>query len=159
MEFKLNPCELHSACKEIVASVDHRLQPEVKSGLTFPRDSFILMTDPLRLRQLLLNLLINAAKFTQEGRVDLSVEIDEEKQQVRFSVTDTGCGIPLELQEKIFERFEKVHEYIQGTGLGLAICKMIAANLGGSLFVDPNYTGGARFVFIHPFEPPHQNKE
>ena len=159
MEFKLGPCELFSSCKEVVASVDHRLQPGVKSGLSFPRNTFVLTTDPLRLRQLLLNLLINAAKFTKEGRIDLSVDIDEEKRQVVFSVTDTGCGIPLELQEKIFERFEKVHEYIQGTGLGLAICKMIASNLGGSLFVDPGYTGGARFVFIHPFEPPHPNEK
>lgn len=158
VEFKLRPCELHHACKEILSSAEHRLQLGVKSVLLFPRDSFILCTDPLRLRQLLLNLLINAAKFTKEGQVDLSVDIDDEKQQVRFAVTDTGCGIPLELQEKIFERFEKVHEYIQGTGLGLAICKMIAEHLGGSLFVDPEYTGGARFVFVHPFEPPYQNK-
>lgn len=158
MEFKIKPCELHSSCKEILASAEHRLLPGVRLVLSFPRETFTLSTDPLRLRQLLLNLLINAAKFTKQGQIELSVNINDEKQQVRFAVTDTGCGIPLDLQDKIFERFEKVHEYVQGTGLGLAICKMISEHLGGSIFVDPGYTGGARFVFIHPFEPPCQNE-
>lgn len=63
---------------------------------------------------------------------------------------DTGCGIPPEKQEKVFERFEKLDEYAQGTGLGLAICRLTIERLGGKIWVDSNYRGGSRFVFTHP---------
>ena len=65
-------------------------------------------------------------------------------------VTDTGCGISPNMREKIFERFEKLDEYSQGTGLGLSICRLIADRLKGEIYLDVAYTGGARFVFIHP---------
>ena len=107
-------------------------------------------TDALRLQQLLTNLLSNAAKFTSEGEINLSFTVDEGKEEVRFSVTDTGCGIPEDKCEKIFERFEKLNEYAQGTGLGLSICKLIVHKWKGSIWIDPDYTGGARFVFSHP---------
>ena len=80
----------------------------------------------------------------------MTVEVDEEQEQVLWIVTDTGCGVKPEQQEKIFEHFEKLDEFVQGTGLGLPICKIIAQRLSGSLFIDPTYTRGARFVFIHP---------
>lgn len=67
-----------------------------------------------------------------------------------FSVTDTGCGIPKEKQALVFERFEKLNEYAQGTGLGLSICKLIVYKWKGEIWIDPDYTGGARFVFSHP---------
>ena len=54
-------------------------------------------------------------------------------------MTDTGCGIPLEKQEKVFERFEKLNEYAQGTGLGLAICRITVEKLGGKIGVDKEY--------------------
>ena len=59
-----------------------------------------------------------------------------------FSVTDTGCGISPENQNKIFNRFEKLNEYAQGTGLGLSICKLIVHKWKGSIWIDPDYTGG-----------------
>lgn len=99
-------------------------------------------TDPLRLQQLLLNLLANAAKFTEQGEINLDYRVDREKKQVVFSVTDTGCGIPLEKQESIFNRFVKVDEFKQGAGLGLPICRTIADLIGGTLTVDPTYTEG-----------------
>ena len=107
-------------------------------------------TDELRLQQLLTNLLSNAAKFTSEGEINLSFTVDEGKEEVRFSVTDTGCGIPEDKCEKIFERFEKLDDFIQGTGLGLSVCQIISEQLNGSLSVDISYKDGARFVFIHP---------
>ena len=76
--------------------------------------------------------------------------MNEEKQMAIFSVTDTGCGIPKEKQGLVFERFEKLNEYAQGTGLGLSICKLIVHKWKGSIWIDPDYTGGARFVFSHP---------
>ena len=107
-------------------------------------------TDILRLEQLLLNLLTNAAKFTVQGEINLDYQVDKEKMQVIFSVTDTGCGVPPDKQESIFNRFEKVDEFKQGAGLGLPICRTIAGLFGGTLTVDPAYTGGARFIFVHP---------
>jgi K+-sensing histidine kinase KdpD len=87
-------------------------------------------------------------RFTRESLMDFSV--NEEKQMAIFSVTDTGCGIPKEKQGLVFERFEKLNEYAQGTGLGLSICKLIVHKWRGSIWIDPDYTGGARFVFSHP---------
>ena len=77
------------------------------------------------------------------------MKIEEEKQRVIFSISDTGCGIPKEKQEVVFDRFAKLNEYAQGTGLGLAICRITVNMLGGEIWVDKNYTGGARFVFTH----------
>jgi signal transduction histidine kinase len=107
-------------------------------------------TDIHRLRQVLINLLTNANKFTDQGSVTLSVEKDDVENVMVFSVADTGCGIPVEKQGAVFSRFEKLSEYTQGAGLGLSICKLIVNKLGGEIWVDPKYTGGARFVFTHP---------
>ena len=67
-----------------------------------------------------------------------------------FSVSDTGCGISKENQNKIFNRFEKLDENAQGTGLGLSICQLIIEQLGGKIWIDPDYDKGARFLFTHP---------
>jgi signal transduction histidine kinase len=67
-----------------------------------------------------------------------------------FAVTDTGCGISPENSEKIFNNFEKLDTFKQGVGLGLNLCRQIAKLLNGKIFLDTTYTGGARFVFIHP---------
>ena len=106
-------------------------------------------TDQGRLQQMLVNLLVNATKFTKEGSITLALRLDEQG-FAEFSVTDTGCGIPEEKQKKVFERFEKLDEYVQGTGLGLAICKLTITMMGGDIWIDKNYTEGARFVVRHP---------
>lgn len=93
----------------------------------------------------------NAAKLTEQGEINLDYQVDTVKKQVVFFVTDTGCGIPPEKQKTIFNRFEKVDEFKQGAGLGLPICCTIASRIGGTLSVDPAYTKGARFIFVHPF--------
>ena len=93
----------------------------------------------------------NAVKFTEQGEINLDYRVDRENRQVVFTVTDTGCGIPLDKQEVIFDRFAKVNEFIPGAGLGLPIARTIAIRLGGTLTVDPDYDKGARFIFVHPF--------
>lgn len=110
----------------------------------------VLYTDENRLRQLLINLLINATKFTKEGSITLSISVDKQGENALFAVTDTGCGIPLEKQKSVFSRFEKLDENISGTGLGLSICQSIIHRLGGDIWIDSSYTKGARFVFSHP---------
>ena len=133
IKFSVKPNDLVACCQRALDSIRHTLN-----------------TDALRLQQLLTNLLSNAAKFTSEGEINLSFTVDEGKEEVRFSVTDTGCGIPEDKCEKIFERFEKLDDFIQGTGLGLSVCQIISEQLNGSLSVDISYKDGARFVFIHP---------
>lgn len=151
LPFSFQPSDLVTCCQNALESIRHRVQPGVALRFSPAFSSFTLQTDPLRLQQLLVNLLVNAAKFTSEGEINLSFETDEERQEVRISVADTGCGIPLAQQKKIFERFEKLDDYTQGIGLGLSICRMIADRLGATIAVDPLYRNGARFVLTHPY--------
>jgi signal transduction histidine kinase len=110
----------------------------------------IMYTDGQRVQQVLINLLSNASKFTQKGFITLRVAVNEAKTEAVFCVQDTGCGIPPEKAETIFERFEKLNEYAQGTGLGLSISKVIVERLGGRIWVDTEYRDGARFFFTLP---------
>lgn len=148
--FTIKEWDVAVLCREILAAMENKVLPAVKLTFTPPVDSFLLNTDRFRLHQLLGQLLSNAIKFTREGEVNLTVEVDPEKDAIRFIITDTGCGIPIEMHTKIFERFEKLDEFKQGTGLGLAICRLVAAQFEGSLYIDSSYTDGARFVFVHP---------
>ena len=138
-------------CQHVMMTTAHTRQEGVEGRFECPVGSFMLTTDAHRLSQILINLLTNAGKFTFEGSITLGVEIDEERGEVLFSVADTGPGIPLDKQEMVFNRFEKLDgNKKKGTGLGLAICRQIAMIVGGRIWVDPGYTGGARFVFAHP---------
>lgn len=146
----LQDVHIKDCCQDTLNSVAHRVAEEVKLTLTSSDTSLTLRTDPSRLQQLLVNLLINAAKYTEKGEINLDYKVDREKQQVIFSVTDTGCGIPLAKHQSIFNRFEKVDDFKQGAGLGLPICSEIANRLGGSILIDSSYVSGARFVFVLP---------
>lgn len=148
--FTLKEWDISAICRELIARLEDRVQPGVELLFLPAFDSFLMYTDRFRLMQLLGHLLANGLKFTRQGSVSLSFEVDEENDSVRFIVTDSGCGIPVEMHKKIFERFEKLDEFKQGTGLGLAICQLVAAQLKGALYIDSSYTEGARFVFVHP---------
>lgn len=121
--------------------------------MRFDTDLSVLMldTDDARLRQVLINLLVNAAKFTEQGSIVLELKMADADTAL-FSVTDTGCGIPPEKQHLIFERFEKLNDFVQGSGLGLSICQQIVKYMNGKLWVDSGYTRGARFCFTHPLK-------
>lgn len=146
----IKPHDLTLCCQNAMDTIRHRVKENVELTFAPSQPGFVLNTDALQLQQILTNLLINAAKFTEKGEINLSFNIDEDKNRVRIVVTDTGCGIPLDKQSRIFERFEKLDDFKQGTGLGLSICQAIATQLGGSLSIDSAYTNGARFVFLHP---------
>lgn len=150
LSFSLRPVELGDCCRNAMETIRHRVAEGVSLNFTPEVPSFILNTDPLRLQQLLVNLLVNAAKFTEAGEINLSFHIGQEQKNVDLIVTDTGCGIPADKVTQIFKRFEKVDEYKQGTGLGLSISQAIAGALGGTIRVDDGYTQGARFIFTHP---------
>ena len=145
--------EIVQICQHALMTTAHTRQEGVEGRFECAVDSFMLTTDAHRLSQILINQLTNAGKFTSEGSITLGVEIDKEHGEVLFSVTDTGPGIPPDKQEMVFNRFEKLEgNKKKGTGLGLAICRQIAVIIGGRIWVDPTYTGGARFIFAHPLD-------
>lgn len=116
----------------------------------------ILSSDHVRVRQVLLNLCSNAVKFTDEGSVTVRAWRRAES-MIAISVTDTGCGIPPEDQELIFEEFSKAHRQyhpeVEGTGLGLAISRRLAVHLGGSVSVESKPGAGSTFTLLLPEKP------
>ena len=147
------PCKeanLNSICIQEMTLLNRSHKPDIDYRTDLPEHPIILTTHEKYLSLVIEHLLNNANKFTEKGIITLHCHIDEARQQVHISVTDTGCGIPAGKSERVFERFEKLNEYSQGTGLGLSICKLIVENLGGKIWVDKNYKEGARFVFTHP---------
>ena len=155
--------ERHDAialCYNVIDTVNKVKQTEAEMRFENNIPQAIIETDASRLQQVLLNLLVNAAKFTPHGSIILKVEqILEQQETLLFSVTDTGCGIPLEKQADIFKRFEKLDETSQGSGLGLSICQIIIEHIGGKIWIDSTYTGGSRFCFTHPFTQTNRRKE
>lgn len=149
-KFVFADCEIVSMCEIVLSTVEQARRTEAKYRFESTVKSLILRTDEQRLKQVLINLLTNASKFTSSGSICLSIRVLEDKNEVEFTVTDTGCGIPPEKVERVFGRFEKLNEFAQGTGLGLSICKMNVERLGGQIWVDTTYSSGARFVFTHP---------
>ena len=156
--FTIEKCDVVPLCQQVLASVSQARKSENEFIFECDRESVDLRTDTQRLQQVMINLLSNADKFTRNGKITLKLEVDDEKRVATFSVSDTGTGIPLEKQKQVFERFEKLNEYVQGTGLGLSICKLTVEKWGGEIWVDSGYTDGARFVFTHPFEIEQPNK-
>ncbi|MEG1621918.1 MAG: ATP-binding protein [Alistipes sp.] len=141
--------DIVQVCQHAILTTHHTRPPKVPLIFTPPCSSYLLYTDAQRLSQVLINLLTNAGKFTSEGAITLAFELPLQADQIIFSVTDTGTGIPLDKQEVVFNRFEKLGQK-KGTGLGLAICRQIILLLGGTIQVDSAYTEGARFVFTLP---------
>ena len=109
-------------------------------------------TDDSRLQQVLINLLINATKFTPQGSIVLKLE-KETDDTVLFTVTDTGCGIPADKVNSIFGRFVKLNSFVQGTGLGLSICQTIVEHMGGRIGVESEEGKGSTFWFTIPYQP------
>lgn len=150
MEFKDETCEIVSLCQNVIDTVENVKKTTAALQFKTSVDELMLYTDPSRLQQVLINLLVNATKFTEKGTITLILEVDEKQKLAKFTVEDTGCGIPLNKQPHIFKRFEKLHEGVQGAGLGLSICLLIIEHTGGKIWIDDKYTQGARFVFTHP---------
>lgn len=158
MKFNFNHYDAIAICNNVIDTVNKVKQTQAELRFHTSLTSLKLYTDDSRLQQLLINLLINATKFTPQGSITLEVR-QESEDFALFSVTDTGCGIPLEKQSSIFNRFEKLNEGAQGTGLGLSICQLIIERIGGKIWIDSTYTDGCRFYFTHPIHPMNKGKE
>lgn len=153
IHFAYEDIDIPSLCQQVIMTTTHNRREGVECVFESSYETYTLRTDVQRLSQVLINLLTNANKFTEQGWITLSFEVLEKEGMVRFAVADTGCGIPPEKQAKVFDRFEKLDEFKQGTGLGLAICRQIVMKVGGKIWVDGTYTSGSRFVFTHPIRP------
>ena len=143
VEIKHNAVDVNACCQASGASFD----PGVKLIFEPACDELIINSNYSYIVQVLDNLLGNASKFTHEGSVTLAYEVKKEENQLIFTVTDTGIGIPVEEQERVFERFVKLDNFSQGAGLGLSICRIVAERLGGYLRIDKGYTQGTRVIF------------
>lgn len=158
MKFNFGTYDAVGICRNVIDTIGKVKQTQAEVVFETSLDSMQLYTDDARLQQLLINLLINATKFTPQGSITLALE-KEPDDMALFSVTDTGCGISPEKQAQVFNRFEKLNEGTQGTGLGLSICQLIIEHIGGRIWIDPDYTDGCRFLFTHPIGRPEDRKE
>ncbi|NTV18492.1 MAG: HAMP domain-containing histidine kinase [Bacteroidales bacterium] len=140
--------------KEIIESMQNTTLHLKKKGIEyiylFDQEDIEINTDVHRLSQVMINLITNANKFTDEGSIVMEYKVERDKNRILFTIADTGTGIPQEKRFRLFERFEKLDDYKQGAGLGLAISKQIITRFGGEIWIDPDYTGGAKFCFTHP---------
>ena len=133
---------------ESVAEYIHQVPSGVELLTNYPAHDSLAELDRLRIKQILSNFLSNALKNTTTGRVEAFYEVDH--QFVRIGVKDTGRGIPQNMLEKIFERFEKLDSFAQGAGLGLPICKLIIEKMNGRILVDSQLGIGTTFIIELP---------
>lgn len=146
---EISDVNVNNVCRNAVMSVEFRVPATVKLYMTSDfNDDFVIRSDDRRIQQVLINYLTNACKNTQKGEIHLHVSSSEHPGRVTFSVTDTGCGVPADKASEVFNRFTKLNKFVQGSGLGLSICQTIAEKLGGDVYLDTEYKGGARFVFV-----------
>ena len=142
--------EINAICRNLEQKYVQKASPDVVVEVCLPQDGFLLKTDGIRLEQILENLMSNAVKFTEKGRITLAYELAEDAQAVVFTITDTGCGIPDNMRDKIFDSFQKQDSFVQGMGLGLTICKLIAQHLNATIHLDSEYKNGTRMILTHP---------
>ncbi|WP_052481044.1 hybrid sensor histidine kinase/response regulator [Gilvimarinus agarilyticus] len=150
-----------------IAGVKFSEKPEVELLLYLDaRVPEVLKGDPVRLQQVLINLLGNAIKFTEQGSVTLAIEVAGSEPEpgaleLTFSVTDTGIGMTNEQQGKLFKVFSQADESTTrkygGTGLGLSICRRLVELMGGEIDVKSVPGKGSRFSFYAPFVTPKKN--
>ena len=129
----------------------HRLKMKtaIRLNVIRPDEEIWIMVDRNRITQVLFNFLSNAIKNTHEGAITLGLEVCGE--WLKVYVTDTGCGIAKEKLPLIFNRFEKLNDFVQGTGLGLPICQSIVERLGGKISVESEVGVGSTFVMTLPY--------
>ena len=148
LELRPDWVNLTELLDESVAEYAHQVPSGVEVLTNYPAHDSLVELDKLRIKQILSNFLSNALKNTTTGHVEVFYEVDH--QSVRIGVKDTGRGIPQNMLEKIFERFEKLDSFAQGAGLGLPICKLIVEKMNGRILVDSQLGIGTTFIIELP---------
>ncbi|MEB3375902.1 HAMP domain-containing sensor histidine kinase [Bacteroides sp. CR5/BHMF/2] len=132
LERKREKFNLSKTCNELYMMIQQKItNPDVKVFVDNPYADCWIFLDANRLKQVWMNFLTNAVKCTQEGFIKMGYSIENEG--IRFYVQDSGVGIPIEVQDRVFGRFQKLNEFAQGTGLGLAISRAIIEGAGGKI--------------------------
>jgi PAS domain S-box-containing protein len=163
LNINIKDCKVNQLLNDLNTMFRHSMEKQGKSGVvlnlsTESRDpDFTILSDPLRLRQVISNLLENAIKFTERGAIDFGYSIRTDfgmGKSIIFFVRDTGIGIPREMHTVIFQRFRQVDDShtrkYGGTGLGLTICKSLVHLLGGELLLESDEGKGSQFKIILP---------
>ena len=154
IEFTPVCLDVPQLCREVITSFSHKTRNGAVELLYDENSPQIMIDgDKHRITQVLSNFITNALKFTTKGSITLSCSLENDD-QVRFSVTDTGKGIPPEKQNEIFNRFVKLDTFVQGAGLGLSISQSLVERMGGKIGVESEEGKGSCFWFTLPYTPP-----
>jgi len=148
---QMSDVRCNDLCRSVMRSMADKchkgVQLRFSSGL---KDDFTLRTDSNKVMRILMHLLGNAQKFTEQGHITVRTELVDRDRKLQISVTDTGVGIAEKDREMIFETFSKVDSFKEGIGLGLPICRRLAKSIGGTVSLDTTYTEGSRFLVTIP---------
>lgn len=153
LEFIYDMVDINEMLRGLEMSYRQKIaeHPGIDISFTSHMDECVVYTEKNRVMQVISNFLNNALKFTREGHIHFGYE--EQENGLRFFVSDTGKGIPVEKQGEIFKRFVKLDSFTNGTGLGLAICQTIVRKLGGEIGVYSEEGKGSTFWFTLPVRP------
>jgi len=139
---------LNELCQKVVDEYDTKVNEDVELRLiTNLPDHYAVQTNRECLKIVLRLLLDNAVRYTKQGHIDLTLSDYGHRERITFAVTDTGCGIPKDRQLTAFELYTRENGHLTSNGMGLNICKAVVRLLGGVIYVDPHYEGGARIIF------------
>jgi len=138
--------------REVVNAARTHLPPGLTVAVHHPTTSPAVAADPDKLRQVLVNLVENAVKYSTEGHID--VRLEQNDRRMRFSIRDEGPGIPLEERDRIFDKFHRLdpdmRHGVSGTGLGLYICRELVERMDGEIWVESEAGKGSTFAFELP---------
>lgn len=158
LEFNYRNVNLNELMENVKSTVSGKLQAGVILNVTLGAEHCHVYTEYNRVSQVLINLLTNACKFTKQGCITFGYRL--EGKNVCLYVQDTGCGIPTDKLNEVFERFTKLNSFAQGTGLGLSICQNIVKKMGGEIKAESEGEGkGATFSFTIPYLPVEVHEE
>lgn len=155
VEFNFSNINLNELIRNLCAEYKGRIPSDKPVILTqnIPDTNYLINSDNIYLTHLLKHLLSNAIKFTDVGSISCGYIKNDD--HYYFFVQDSGIGIPLEKQDCVFRRFEKIDSFVQGSGLGLSLCKSIVSALGGEMGLKSRLGEGSLFWFTLPVENPH----
>ena len=144
------PIDIKNICVHEMKQLKKKEGIEYKLEIT--EESMIIPSNAQYLTQVIEHLLSNANKFTEKGQITLGYRVNQSKEEISIYVSDTGCGIPQEKHEEVFNRFSKLDTFMPGNGLGLYLCRLITNRLAGEIKTDPAYKEGTRMIVTLPIK-------
>ena len=144
------PIDIKNICVHEMKQLKKKEGIEYKLEIT--EESMIIPSNAQYLTQVIEHLLSNANKFTEKGQITLGYRVNQSKEEISIYVSDTGCGIPQEKHEEVFNRFSKLDTFMPGNGLGLYLCRLITNRLAGEIKIDPAYKEGTRMIVTLPIK-------